>query len=147
MQTIASLSLVPDADAATRALAWLESLAEQQQWPLRTAHKLGLCLDEALTNVMLYGFEGRENDSNKHIQVAVMQEGQKVLIDLIDNGLPFDPTQKKVAPLADTLDEANIGGHGLRLMRHYLQDIQYSRTEQHNYLRMVAVLDSSEPTE
>ena len=53
MQTIATLSLVPDADASLRAQAWLESLAEQQQWPLRTGHKLGLCLDEALTNVLL----------------------------------------------------------------------------------------------
>src|SRR5690606_36795408 len=118
--------------------------AEQQQWPLRTGHKLGLCLDEALTNVLLHGFEGREGDSDKHIRLTVMQEGQKVLIDIIDNGLPFDPTQKKLAPLAATLDEADIGGHGLRLMRHYLQDIQYFRTEQHNHLRMVAVLDHAE---
>lgn len=145
MQTIASLSLVPDSDAGTRALTWLESLAEQQQWPLRTGHKLGLCLDEALTNVLLYGFRDRQdNDTGKHIELVVLQEGRTVLLDIIDNGLPFDPSQKKLAPLAATLDEADIGGHGLRLMRHYLQDIQYHRTDQHNHLRMVALLDPEE---
>ncbi|NYT58040.1 ATP-binding protein [Alcaligenaceae bacterium] len=139
MQTIATLSLVPSPDVSTQALAWLESIVEQQQWPLRTAHKLKLCLDEALTNVALHGFKGLEDQP--HIKLVALQEGPTILLDIIDNGLPFDPTRKTVAPLATTLDETDMGGHGLRLMRHYLQDIQYRRTDQHNHLRLVAAID------
>lgn len=141
MQTIASLSLIPSQDASTQALAWLETIVEQQQWPARTGHKLGLCLDEALTNVVRYGYTDPQYNSNPHIKLVALQQGQMVLLDIIDNGLPFDPTQQTIAPLAATLDDAHIGGHGLRLMRHYLQDLQYHRTDQHNHLRLVAALD------
>ncbi|MCC2597573.1 ATP-binding protein [Pusillimonas sp. MFBS29] len=142
METIATLSLVPDHDASTQALAWLESIAEQLRWPRRTAHKLKLCLDEALTNVALHGF--KDHTGQPHIRLVLMHEASNIMLDIIDNGLPFDPTAQAAAPLAATLDETGIGGHGLRLMRHYLQDIQYHRTEQHNHLRLVAAIDPVE---
>ncbi|MGB6102925.1 MAG: ATP-binding protein [Pusillimonas sp.] len=145
MQTIASLSLVNGPDTVTRALAWLESLAGQQQWPSHMGFKLGLCLDEALTNIVLYGFQGKDKDAaDNRIDIAVLQEGSTLVLDISDNGLPFDPTRKQVSSLATSLEDAEIGGHGLRLMRHYLQDIQYRRTAQHNHLRLVAALDSND---
>ncbi|NYT77574.1 ATP-binding protein [Alcaligenaceae bacterium] len=143
MQTIASLSLVSGPNTVTQALAWLEALAIQQKWPPRTGFTLGLCLDEALTNVVQYGFKGRENNTDNRIELAVLQTEDNLLIEVTDNGLPFDPTLEKVPPLATSLDETAVGGHGLRLMRHYLQDIEYRRTEKHNHLRLVAALDAN----
>lgn len=142
MQTIASLSLVSGPNTVTQALAWLESLATQQQWTPRTGFKLGLCLDEALSNVVQYAFKGKENNAENRIELVVLQNGNALLIDITDNGLPFDPTLEAMPSLPGSLDEAGIGGHGLRLMRHYLQDIQYRRTEKHNHLRLVAAVDA-----
>jgi serine/threonine-protein kinase RsbW len=143
MQTIGDLSLVPGPDTVTQALGWLETLAGQQQWPPRLGFQLGLCLDEALTNVVLYGFQDRDEDiHNARVRIVVLQRGSDLLLDIIDNGNAFDPTQKQAPPLAASVDEAQLGGHGLRLMRHYLQDIQYRREDEHNHLRMVATLDS-----
>ncbi|MFT0548822.1 ATP-binding protein [Allopusillimonas ginsengisoli] len=144
MQTIASLSLIPGPDTVAQGLAWLQSLAAQQQWPPKTSFKLELCLDEALTNVMLYGLKDRENEPASLIELEVLQNGDALLIDIIDNGRPFDPTLEELSPLATSLDEAVIGGHGLRLMRHYLKDIQYHRTEEHNHLRLIAALDAND---
>src|SRR3546814_13987328 len=118
MPTIASLSLVPGPDAVTHAPAWLETLAEQQQWPQRTGFKLSLCLDEALTNVVLYGFQDKQNASaENHIELAVSQDGNTLLLDIVDTGLPFDPTPKHISPLASTLEDSDIGGHCFNLWR------------------------------
>src|SRR3546814_7895980 len=59
MQTPASLSLSPTPDAVPQAMAWLEAVAEQEHWDPRTVFKLSLCLDEALTTIVMYGFTGR----------------------------------------------------------------------------------------
>ncbi|WP_442593819.1 ATP-binding protein [Parapusillimonas sp. JC17] len=143
MQTIGSLSLVPGPDTVTQALGWLETLAERLQWPPRLGFQLGLCLDEALTNVVLYGFQGRAKSANDaEVRIVLAQRGADLLVDIIDNGTAFDPTRQEAPPLAASLEDADIGGHGLRLMRHYLQDIQYHRENGRNHLRMVAKLDS-----
>ena len=142
MPTPASLSFAPDPAGLAQALDWLEALAEQQQWPTRTGLKLKLCMDEALTNIIMYGFQNRQSLDTPCVELRVQQDAHTILLDITDNGSPFDPTQQQTPPLAASLDEASIGGHGLRLMRHYLQEILYHRTAQHNHLRLVAALDA-----
>lgn len=140
MQTLASLSLNPGPDAVAQALNWLESVGEQAQWPMRTTFKLSLCLDEALSNIVMYGFKDTGDDGR--IQLAVHANDQHVLLDIVDNGIPFDPTGKMPRDLDNSVEDAEIGGHGLRLMRHYLLDIKYRRAGEENHLRLTAVPDS-----
>ncbi|HWK71806.1 MAG TPA: ATP-binding protein [Burkholderiaceae bacterium] len=139
MQTLASLSLAPGPNAVPQALAWLESIAEAERWPARLAFQLSLCLDEALSNVVMYGF-GPQDDGlgQPQISLELLRGKQSIVIDIVDNGVPFDPTQRASAELAATLDDARIGGHGIRLMRHYLQSIEYRRDEGKNHLRLTA---------
>lgn len=103
------------------------------------AFKLGLCLDEALTNIIMYAFQHPpQHDAQAHIEISAHTHGTLLSLDIIDNGAPFDPTLNQPPPLAATLDCAQAGGHGLRLMRHYLQDIQYRRHNERNHLRLIA---------
>ncbi len=141
MSTLATLSLTPGPQAVPQALAWLESVADQQQWAPRTAFKLSLCLDEALTNIVMHGFRNDDSAKEANIDLSVQIEGPLLALEIIDNGTAFDPTQTPSPELADSLDDAHIGGHGLRLMRHYLQDIQYQRDDGKNRLRLMATSD------
>ncbi|MFW7342223.1 ATP-binding protein [Pollutimonas sp. H1-120] len=143
MQTLASLSLAPGHDTVTQALAWLESIAERERWPTRLAFKLSLCLDEALSNIVMHGFPStRDGSPRPHISLSVLQADGSIAIDIADNGIPFDPTQRASPELSATLDDARIGGHGLRLMRHYLQNIEYRRDTDWNRLRLTATPDT-----
>ena len=142
MPTLATLSLTPGPQAIPQALAWLETLAQQQQWPRRLAFKLRLCLDEALTNIVEYGFANMPaHAAAAQIAISVSDEGGRLAMDIVDNGVAFDPTQGQPAALAQSLDEARIGGHGLRLMQHYLEDIEYRRDNGQNHLRLTAASD------
>jgi serine/threonine-protein kinase RsbW len=142
MQMIASLSLAPAPDASAKALAWFDGLAAQQQWSPRLAQHLRLCLDEALTNVVQHGFALRhKHPEGAMMRIDVLKSGSEVVLDIVDNGAEFDPTRRETPPLASSLDDAQIGGQGLRLMRHYLRDIQYRREQGRNHLRLVAALD------
>jgi anti-sigma regulatory factor (Ser/Thr protein kinase) len=146
METLDSLSLAPGPDAVAAALAWLDPMARARQWPARTAFGLRLCLDEALTNIILHGFgnPSRTNDAG-NIRIDVLADDARVALDIHDNGKAFDPTRIQPARPVRSLDEADIGGHGLRLMRHYLQDIQYRHADGRNHLRLTLALDPAEP--
>jgi len=129
-----TLELLPDAQAAPRAAQWIERIAEREGWPQKTAFALTLCVDEALTNIVSYAFD----DPARPPAVALRcrRAGPDIELQLRDNGRPYDPTASEPPALAASLDEARIGGHGVRLMRHYLQSLTYRREGDWNCLSM-----------
>lgn len=133
-----TLELSPDDDAIPRALHWLEGLAERESWPAKTVLGLTLSLDEALANVVSYAFDPPPGvDARPCISLTCRHGGGRVEIELRDNGRAYDPTGNPPAALVTNLDDAEIGGHGVRLMRHYLHDLAYKREAGWNCLTLV----------
>lgn len=134
-----TLELSAHSQAVAQALEWLESIAERQDWAPRATFGLTLCLDEALTNVMSYAFQPPAA-AQPAIMLACNATGGHIVLELRDNGRPYDPTTEVPPPLATCLDDAVPGGHGLRLMRHYLEDLHYQRQGDWNCLTMIMPL-------
>ncbi|MGX5658545.1 ATP-binding protein [Castellaniella ginsengisoli] len=131
-----TLDLPADLGAVPLALQWIEDIAERLQWPARVTFGLTLSLDEALTNVLSYAFDPPGPDAPA-IAVSCQADGARIKIELRDNGRPYDPTAGDPPPLVACLDEAYIGGQGVRLMRHYLDTLAYRRQDGWNCLTMV----------
>jgi len=140
----AELSLPVDTGTVNRALEWLEATGRRARWPARTLYKLRLSLDETLTNIVMYGYTGAPMGAPEpRVALRLRQEAGRLVLDILDNGRAFDPTAQKPRELDASLDEARIGGHGLRLMLHYLESIHYEREGDWNRLRLVAVIDDA----
>ena len=131
------LALHPDLRAIPQALQWLEDIAVRESWPARAIFGLTLCLDEALTNVISYAFDPPV--AEPAINVSCSSSEGRIVLELSDNGRPYDPTIGEPPPLASSLDDALIGGHGVRLMRHYLHEMTYRREAEWNRLNMVVL--------
>jgi len=144
MRTLAELSLPVDDTTVAQSLEWLESAGRQAQWPARTLFKLRLCLDETLTNITMHGYAGAPaGGEDPCVRLGLQENGRRLTLLIMDNGVAFDPTARTPRALDTSLDEAQIGGHGLRLMRHYLEDIRYERRGGWNRLELVAAVDEA----
>ena len=132
-----TLLLEPSVQGTASALAWLEALAERDGWPARTLFALTLCADEALTNVASYA-RAPQGQSPLHLRLECSRTPYGVALRIEDNGAAFDPTAQTSPALAPSLDEARVGGHGLRLMRHYLHTLHYQREGDRNVLLLGA---------
>ena len=118
--TVERLAPPPAPGATAAALAWLEALGERAGWPPRALMALTLCADEALANVALH---------------ARTPGGEPARL-----WLACGPTAQESPALATSLDEAHVGGHGLRLMRHYLHRMLYRRIPDRNVLLLEVAL-------
>ncbi|MBV7485181.1 ATP-binding protein [Bordetella sp. BOR01] len=132
-----TLQLVPDDQAVSLATQWLERIAERDGWPAKMNFGLTLSLDEALTNIVSYAFAAPSAAHAPAVRLSCHREGNRVQLELADNGRPYDPTSAAPPPLAADLDQAEIGGHGLRLMHHYLDDLRYARDGDWNRLTLI----------
>lgn len=137
-----TLRVVPDAGAVTVATQWLEAIAEREGWSPKLSFGLLLSLDEALTNVVSYGFaEGTATGEVPAVTLSLTRSGTDLRLEITDNGRPYDPTLTPPAPLATDLEHARIGGHGMRLIRHYLKGLAYRHEHGCNHLTLIAQED------
>lgn len=134
---IASLAIGARIDDIARASAWLADLAAREGWPDPQRFALELSLEEALTNIVSYAFSEGGAEPEITVECRRLPGGHVELI-VIDNGIAFDPTTIAEPEVASSLEEARIGGHGVQLMRHFLESLSYSREGGKNRLVLVA---------
>lgn len=127
------------------ALEWLRELARLHHWPQRTSFGLVLSADEALTNIVTHSAEAN-HVNGAVVRLACSQSALEITLCIEDEGLPFDPTLSVLRPTASSVEDAEVGGHGLRLMRHYLKAVHYSRENDRNVLTLIASLEATGST-
>jgi anti-sigma regulatory factor (Ser/Thr protein kinase) len=80
-----------------------------------------LVFEEVVSNVIRHG-------GAAHIEVSIASADRALVLSFEDDGPPFDPLQHPSPVLPKTLEEANVGGLGLFLVRKVSSALHYERT-------------------
>ena len=88
---------------------------------------LELALEEALVNICSYAYPGQIGI----VEIEVKQEGDVVLIKIIDEGIAYNPIDYLKQP-----KKSEIGGLGVHLMAKIAQKLHYERVEGKNILSL-----------
>lgn len=116
----------------------LDRLAERMRLPRETMSQIRIVCDEVLANVITHGFR---DDGEHDIEVSVESTERRLVLTVSDDGVPFDPLG---APLPDTsgsLEERPVGGLGIHLVRHLVDQMTYERRGGRNLLTVVKTYD------
>ncbi len=100
--------------------------------PRRVMH-LELATEEAVTNICSYAYEvppGR-------LSIRVSRSGDTLRVEFIDNGVPFDPLAADAPDLQADLENREVGGLGIFLIRRLLDEVHYHRRDDQNILSLV----------
>jgi serine/threonine-protein kinase RsbW len=126
-----ALSLRNDpAEVASLAARVDEFCAAHAVSPTLTA-QLNLALDEAISNIIAYGYD---DDGEHAIAVRIAVAHGALIAELVDDGREFDPRQALPPDLAAPLDERPVGGLGIHLVRHLMDEVLYRREGGRNHL-------------
>jgi len=124
--------------------ASLENLAEIRSYIDRAATRLGvsesalgdlrLVVDEAVTNVIQYGYA----DSEGVVEIHMHAEEDAVVLSIRDRARRFDPAQVEAPQLHTALKDRPFGGMGIFLIREMTDEaIFLPRPGGGNELRLV----------
>ncbi len=123
-----------------RLASWLEDISRSLGWSESFHMQFNLALEEWLVNVVTYAFP--DNEINE-IEVRLWQNDGKVSVQIIDAGIPFDPTKYQPADITGNIDERKIGGLGIHFIRNTLDVFSYERKDNHNIVLMQKALPLS----
>ena len=107
--------------------------AREQGLSVKRTYGLELVVEEALVNIFHYAYP------KGHGEVKVIcrtdQEG-RLIIEIIDTGVPFDPLSQEDPDLTLDISERKIGGLGVLLMKTLMDEVRYKREDDRNVLTL-----------
>jgi anti-sigma regulatory factor (Ser/Thr protein kinase) len=105
--------------------------AEQHDLAPELVYRVNLVLEEIITNVISYGYE----DSSEHeISVRLSWKDPRIEIEIKDDGRPFNPLEAPPPDMGKPLVERQIGGLGIHLVRKMMDESEYRRESDKNFL-------------
>jgi serine/threonine-protein kinase RsbW len=122
-----------------------ESLATVREFVGTAAREMGmddsevyavqLAVDEACSNIIEHAYGGQNRGE---IECTCEASDEALTVTLRDHGQPFDPAKVALPDLSLGLDERPVGGLGLLLMRHLMDEVHFeARGEAGNVLTMI----------
>ena len=99
--------------------------------PKRIMH-LELAVEEAAANICSYAYAVPPGE----VMVRISKESEYARIELVDNGILFDPLAMEEPDIKSELENRAVGGLGIFLMRRMLDEVHYSRKGDQNVLSL-----------
>lgn len=123
------------AEALPRIVAFVEELAELDDWAPDLVLRANLILEELILNTLTHGRTSGLSD----IEITLESGENSVAITLVDDGAAFDPLTDNTDPGTELpLAERSIGGLGLHLVRTMAEELAYKHADGKNHLTLVA---------
>lgn len=118
-------------------------LLEEQGFPFESISDVQLATDEAVTNAILHGYDGKEGE----VHVIIEADDKEVVVIVEDSAPEFDPVSFVSRDVSLDGDDRPIGGLGLILIRNVMDEVMYRREDGKNIFSMVKRCGSGTPPE
>lgn len=125
-------------DATTENIVQVTSFVEKQlealDCPIKAQMQIAIAIDELFGNIAHYAYN--PNVGPATVRVEVTQDPVAVTITFIDNGVQYDPLAKADPDTALSVEEREIGGLGIYMVKKSMDEITYEYKNGQNILRI-----------
>ncbi len=125
--------LGPDPEDIVPAMAALARFCEENQIPSSAAQAAELALDELLTNCVSHG-QLDPGQGCVAVELSLLEGAMEITIR--DNGIAFDPFSQAEPDLESPLEERQIGGVGIHLVKNFMDSWSYRRDGDYNLVTL-----------
>ena len=118
-----------------------DTFSEHYGIPDKTRLKMHVVIDELLMNIISYAYL----DDEKHdIEFKVELSADRLKVSMVDDGIPFNPLGIETPDTNLSIEEREIGGLGIHIVRKMLDRVSYRRRIDKNVITAVEFLKPDE---
>ena len=127
-----SLSIQATLPALAELQARIAAFGEAQGWPADLLYQLELVVEELCVNVVNHGGDGSHS-----IDVSLASSDEAIVLDIVDDGRPFDPLTEAPPPDLDSdVEHRPVGGLGVFFVKQMMDEVSYRREGDRNHVHM-----------
>jgi anti-sigma regulatory factor (Ser/Thr protein kinase) len=122
------ITLESGAPASGEASAWARRLAEQAGLDEDKTYALDLCIVELVTNIVDHSYKGQPGEIRVDLQVGAA----RAVLTILDRGPAFDPLSVPPPSKPKSIEDVQVGGFGVHLVRSMSNGCRYERRDGEN---------------
>lgn len=115
-----------------RAIDFVSENTESLPFTMKDKHMLEIAVDEIVSNVARYAYEGGEGK----VTVQFNSNDDGISITVIDSGIPYNPLEKEDPDITLSAEERGIGGYGIMIVKKVMDEVTYEYKDNQNILTM-----------
>lgn len=105
--------------------------AKSKGFDEKKIYQVRLVAEEVLVNIINYAYPDKTGD----VEVTLFPEESKGLkVEVADSGISFNPLSRPDPDISAPIEERNIGGLGIYLLRNIMEEVDYKRENNRNIL-------------
>ncbi|MFW5972138.1 MAG: ATP-binding protein [Bacillota bacterium] len=101
--------------------------------------KLRLACEEALVNIINYAYG--DNMGEVEIIYNFYPDNSEFEVKIIDKGIPFNPLESDTPDIDLPMEEREIGGLGIFMIKEIMDEVRYKREDGKNNLILIKYLN------
>ncbi|QFJ54299.1 ATP-binding protein [Pseudobutyrivibrio xylanivorans] len=125
-------SIVIDAiiENLPKVMEFIDINLEEAECNMKAQTQIEISVEELFVNIVNYAYEGKVGKAE--ITYEYSDKPKNVKIQLIDSGVPYNPLAKDDPDITLSVDEREIGGLGIFMVKKNMDDVQYDYIDGQN---------------
>ena len=119
---------------------FVEKNLAEADCPMKVQMQIVMAVEEIFVNIANYAYA--PGTGAAVVRVEVSRDPGSATITFMDQGVPYDPLKKPDPDLTLSVEERPIGGLGIFMTKHYVDNIRYERDGGKNILTLEKKLKS-----
>ncbi len=99
---------------------------------MKTEMQIDVAVDEIFTNIASYSYRPETGDAV--VRVQILEDPLRLEVTFIDQGIPFNPLLRKDPDTTLSLEQRQIGGLGIFLVKKSMDEVLYEYKDGSNIL-------------
>ncbi len=130
-----------------KATAFLEETLEEVGCDMKQTMQLTVALEEIFVNIAHYAYAKTDSAGNiipdtgsGQVSLTLVAENGKVALKFEDEGVPYNPLEKDDPDVTLSVEEREIGGLGIFMVKKSMDDMYYEYKDGKNILTLMKKL-------
>ena len=131
MKSITVEAKIENVDKVTE---FVNEVLGEKECPLKVQMQLDVAIDEIFGNIAYYAYG--KGSGNATIQIEMEDNPPKITLTFIDQGIPYNPLESKDPDITLDIEDREIGGLGIFLVKKTMDELSYEYVDGQNILTM-----------
>ena len=119
-------------DNLAQVLQFVDSRLEEEDCPIGVQMKIDVAVEELFVNIASYAYAPGSGSAT--VRMEVEEDPKTVVITFVDCGVPYDPLAKEDPDVTLSLNDREIGGLGIFMVKKSMDDMIYAYENGQNVL-------------
>jgi anti-sigma regulatory factor (Ser/Thr protein kinase) len=134
MRHLSKLELPAKLSNLRKFVELVSKCAEDQGLDSEKVTDIGVATEEALVNICNYAYQGKSGEVKV---TCLLDDENRFIVEIEDRGIPFDVKVLESPNLTPDINEREVGGLGVFIIKELMDEVQYRREGDKNILILI----------